>query len=337
MANSKLTIATMLTVLCIGAYGCSDSDSEPTPSPTTTPQTNPPVNGSPTPQTNPPAVTNFAPSTIGLAPIASGPIAPGTGPIAPVTQDPVPQDPVTADPVPQDPVVTPPAPQDPIAPDPVTQNPPSLNLNLANSELRKLLGTVTFSYGIAGDSNQITHRVNFSEDSFNPAFLNDETLAPEFRAWLLAGSINTITGCVAPPESQSLYLCLLLAFQGDEVSSETDFIFQLSSATTGEGVFEFCTPDVDSCLNNLEVSPDGNVFVSIDNSGIALAQNGTQVNGIRMSQYETESYIQAAKLEFGPATRTSSSTEQHEYAELSQRLKHRLLAMRSSGSAVISQ
>lgn len=170
-------------------------------------------------------------------------------------------------------------------PTPAPQPAPATGLN-------RLLGTVTFAYQFTGTSTVFSAQASFSSNSYSDTGL------------LVAGAADRAMVCDTLPSNPSFeFLCLLVRSTdgSGQITSQNIFVFSLTNATEGTGLFEFCSGDAlvgNNCVNALLSQPDGSLAVGITQQ-LAKASGASTFNGLAVTEAESDVFHAAVKAEFG--------------------------------------
>jgi len=171
--------------------------------------------------------------------------APPTG--TPVTPPAPPEDPVTPVTPPAPPQVTPPGPTTPPTPPPVNGDMPQ--------DLAYLFGRlVTFSARFNVGNSAIVDEVSFANADFDftdggsPYISTIDTFGPVICAYV---------------DTTGQLLCLR-GFDFD-LNERIWHLFRMGSSVRGDGIFEYCEPEIsrDECSDKLLSDPDGEVEITV--------------------------------------------------------------------------
>ena len=170
--------------------------------------------------------------------------------------------------------------------------------------LDRLLGLVTLTYQFTGSETVFTTQTVFSNSSFSVTD-GGRTVLESFDTD--RGIACATFDGAAPTE----YFCVLIrATDGSgQVTSQNFFIFDLTSATRGGGVFEFCSGEAligDACVVDLLANPDGPLAVGVSQQ-FAKSTGGSRVDGLGVTDADFDIFLGAAEAEFGNTGYKASS------------------------------
>ena len=180
---------------------------------------------------------------------------------------------------------------------PVATIPAPVPSGASATGLNSLLGNVTLAYRFTGDSTVFTTQTTFSNSSFSVT--NGGATVLESTT-----TDRAIVCGVFPSGIPYEYLCVVArATDGSgQITSQNIFLFDLTSATEGEGVFEFCFDDEligDACINEVVARPDGPLAVGVSQQFARSTRASSGVDGIAVTEEEFDSFHAAAEAEFG--------------------------------------
>jgi len=139
------------------------------------------------------------------------------------------------------------------------------NSTLASSELVNLLGTVNIDY-VSSSGTQRNEKFVFDQDSYKSEFIS----VPGFEDWLVETKRTGAYGCTMPNIGEYQYLCFDFFILGDVLQSRDEFAFNLTTDTSGDGVYKTCLPAFDGpCTSSVRTDPDGAMTVTVNRLVIA--------------------------------------------------------------------
>ena len=180
---------------------------------------------------------------------------------------------------------------------PVATIPAPVPSGASATGLDRLLGNVTLAYRFTGGSTVFTTQTTFSNSSFSVTSGGATVLES-------TAADRTIVCGVFPSGVPYEYLCVVVrATDGSgQITSQNIFLFDLTSATEGEGVFEFCIDDEligDACVSEVLARPDGPLAVGVSQQFARSTGASSSVDGIAVTEEEFDSFHAAAEAEFG--------------------------------------
>jgi len=203
--------------------------------------------------------------------------------------------------------------------DPIDNNTPAPPVE--STGLDRLLGTVTFRYNFNGDATVFETITRFTSNSFQ--------VSGSGATQLVTSAEGSAINCRFSQIGNFDYSCFVARSSdgSGQVTSMNGFLFNLSSATSGSGVFEFCIDselDATVCATELVQAPDGPLTVSVNQ--FAKSAEASSVNSISATEEEFQTWQEAAEAEFGgPGNSarklTASKAEVDELTEILQSLK----------------
>jgi len=258
VSTSKLQLcAFFISVLFISACGGGDSGNNDS-------QNN--LNGVPRPITDdgsnsPSGTAPTDPTPTDSPPTPASPNTPANNPDAPEnpnTQTPnTPATPETPQ-TPQTPATqTPEQPETPEAPQAPSGGP-------APADLSNLIGNVRFEYSFSNSSDVFTLDKVFTEATRST---DAQSGTPILE---LGAGTTVVTRCAILPNARP-YFCFEVMGTSPTTAEIRLFLFDLDSARTGSGNFEFCPAgtDINQCVVSVIATPDGTVNVSVNASNAA--------------------------------------------------------------------
>ena len=205
-------------------------------------------------------------------------------------------------------------------PQPEVQPQPGNALGGNNSAgLDRLLGTVTLRYSFSADTTVFESTARFTSGSYDVS---------NGSARLVASAQGKAIACSFSQVGRYDYTCFIARSTDGtgQTTSANGFLFNLDTATSGSGVFEFCNDaelDPRICVNELITNPDGLLTVTVNQ--FAKATETSRINNLPATGHGFQTYQESAEAEFGwpddyAGKHIPSSVEVDELTEMLQRV-----------------